>query len=146
MLQLADLLVNRINLLLKIACRPLLKFGIFGITGIIQFFKFSQCEASRLNLFDHQQMVNFNSGTTGIAHYIGAVIYRLTGISEEKGTQTILNLTTLPEHEKVSGQYFSEGKATRSSDLSYDLGIRKRLWSVSQALIQQYAPIDAVPT
>jgi NAD(P)-dependent dehydrogenase (short-subunit alcohol dehydrogenase family) len=90
---------------------------------------------------------NFNDGMKGIAHVIGALIYALIGISEEKGAQTTLYVATSPEVEGVSGKYFSQskqGKETPSSKLSYDMAIRRRLWEVSEELIQQNAPSGSV--
>ena len=80
---------------------------------------------------------NFNRGTKGIAHFIGEVVYFLTGISVEKGAQTTLHLATSPEVETVSGKYFSDSKPIPSSRLSYDVPIRQRLWNVSEQLIRQ---------
>jgi len=80
---------------------------------------------------------NFNDGMKGIAHVIGGVIYFLVGINAEKGARTTLYLATSPEVEGVSGKYFSNGKQTLSSRLSYDVAVRQRLWNVSQELLRQ---------
>jgi NAD(P)-dependent dehydrogenase (short-subunit alcohol dehydrogenase family) len=80
---------------------------------------------------------NFNRGTRGIAHLIGEVFYFFGGISSEKGAQTTLYLATSGEVEGVSGKYFSDRKETTSSRLSYDVGVRQRLWNISQELIRQ---------
>jgi NAD(P)-dependent dehydrogenase (short-subunit alcohol dehydrogenase family) len=83
---------------------------------------------------------NFNRGTRGIVHLLGEIIYFFAGIDVEKGAQTTLSVATSPELAGVSGKYFSQskqGKETPSSKLSYDVAIRRRLWEVSQALIEQ---------
>ncbi|HLZ61831.1 MAG TPA: SDR family oxidoreductase [Ktedonosporobacter sp.] len=80
---------------------------------------------------------NFNSGTKGITHFIGEVIYFFTGISVEKGAQTTLYVATSPDVEGVSGKYFSDRKEIASSKLSYDRAVRQRLWQVSEELIRQ---------
>jgi NAD(P)-dependent dehydrogenase (short-subunit alcohol dehydrogenase family) len=80
---------------------------------------------------------NFNSGTRGVAHVIGAVIYFFRGISAEEGAQTTLYLAASPEVEGMSGKYFSDCKEMPSSRLSYDVAIRQRLWTVSEELIGQ---------
>lgn len=90
---------------------------------------------------------NFNRGTKGIAHLIGEIVYFFTGISVEKGAQTTLYVATSPEVEGVSGKYFSQsngGKETPSSNLSYDLAIRQRLWEVSEELIRQHQDSQVV--
>ena len=88
---------------------------------------------------------NFNSGTKGMAHVIGEVVYFFSGISVEKGAQTTLYLATSAEVEKVSGKYFSDCKPISSSKLSYDVTIRRRLWNVSEELIRQNEPSRLIP-
>lgn len=87
----------------------------------------------------HPGMVasNFNDGMKALAHFIGALIYATMGISVEKGAQTTLYLATSPEVESVSGKYFSNSKETPSSERSYDLATRQRLWQVSEEVIRQ---------
>lgn len=88
---------------------------------------------------------NFNSGTKGMAHVIGEVVYFFSGISVEKGAQTTLYLATSAEAEKVSGKYFSDCKQISSSKLSYDVTIRQRLWNASEELIRQNEPSRFIP-
>ncbi|GHO55710.1 hypothetical protein KSB_41850 [Ktedonobacter robiniae] len=90
----------------------------------------------------HPGMVvsSFNSGTRGIVHLIGELCYFFGGIDVEKGAQTTLYVATSPELVRVSGKYFSQskqGKEAPSSKPSYDVAIRRRLWEVSEALIDQ---------
>jgi NAD(P)-dependent dehydrogenase (short-subunit alcohol dehydrogenase family) len=83
---------------------------------------------------------NFNNGMKGFMHAIGVLFYLIMGIDAEKGAQTTLYVATSPEVEGVSGKYFSQskqGKETPSSQRSYDVAIRRRLWEVSQELIRQ---------
>lgn len=90
----------------------------------------------------HPGMVisGFNSGTKGFVHLLGEVVYFFGGINVEKGAQTTLYVATSPDVEGVSGKYFSQskqGKETPSSQFSYDVAIRRRLWEVSEELIRQ---------
>jgi len=80
---------------------------------------------------------NFNRGTKGIAHIIGEIVYFFRGISVEKGARTTLYLATSPDVEQVSGKYFADCKPISSSDISYDMAIRNRLWEVSEELLDQ---------
>lgn len=80
---------------------------------------------------------NFNDGMRGIAHFVGGIIYALAGISVDKGAQTTLYLATSPELERMSGKYFADSKEKPSSKLSYDMAVRKRLWTVSEELLRQ---------
>ncbi len=88
---------------------------------------------------------NFNSGTKGMAHVIGEVVYFFRSISVEKGAQTTLYLATSPEVEGVSGKYFSNCKQIPSSKLSYDVTVRQRLWKVSEELIRQNELSHPIP-
>lgn len=91
-----------------------------------------------VNALDPGHVVsNFNNNTKGLMHVIAEVIYFFDGISPEKGAQTILYLATSPEVEGVSGKYFLNCKPILSSRRSYDVAVRQRLWSVSEALIRQ---------
>lgn len=93
-----------------------------------------------VNALDPGHVVsNFNNNTKGLMHLIAQVIYFFDGISPEKGAQTILYLATSPEVEGLSGKYFLNCKPIPSSRRSYDVAVRQRLWSVSEALIQQAA-------
>lgn len=59
---------------------------------------------------------------------------RIVGASPEKGAQTPLYLATSPEVEGVSGAYFENRSAVRSSPASYDGAVARRLWRVSAEL------------
>ena len=93
-----------------------------------------------VNALDPGHVVtNFNKSTKGLIHVIAQVIYFFDGISPEKGAQTILYLATSPEVEGMSGKYFLDSEPISSSRRSYDVAVRQRLWSVSDALIRQSA-------
>jgi NAD(P)-dependent dehydrogenase (short-subunit alcohol dehydrogenase family) len=56
----------------------------------------------------------------------------------EKGAETAVYLASSPEVEGVTGKYFKDKKALPSSSLSYDEGVQKRLWQVSQAALIRF--------
>lgn len=57
-------------------------------------------------------------------------------ISVEEGARCPIYLASSPEVEGVSGKYFNyDLKETRSSEESYDQGITRRLWDVSEKLV-----------
>ncbi len=90
-----------------------------------------------VNALDPGHVVsNFNKNTRGFMHFIAEVIYFFDGRSPEKGAQTILYLATSGEVANVSGKYFLNCKQISSSRKSYDVAVRQRLWSVSEALVQ----------
>jgi retinol dehydrogenase-14 len=59
---------------------------------------------------------------------------RMTGQTPEQGARLLIYLAASPEVEGVSGEYFSRGKSMRSSELTYDKEVARRLWQVSEEL------------
>jgi NAD(P)-dependent dehydrogenase (short-subunit alcohol dehydrogenase family) len=54
-----------------------------------------------------------------------------------KGADTIVWLATAPELEGVTGKYFFDRREKRGSRESQDPNVRKRLWTVSEQLIER---------
>lgn len=76
---------------------------------------------------------NFGKNLRGIA----GVFFRSFGFfmrTPEKGAETVLWLATASELNNVTGKYFLDKREIRSSKLSYDSGVAKRLWIVSAKL------------
>jgi NAD(P)-dependent dehydrogenase (short-subunit alcohol dehydrogenase family) len=61
---------------------------------------------------------------------------RYFAIGPEEGARTIIYLAASPEVAGVSGKYFVEERAVPSSPASYDEAAAKRLWEVSEQLVQ----------
>jgi len=59
-------------------------------------------------------------------------------LTPEQGAATPVYLASSPEVEGVSGDYFVKGRAKPSSLPSYDADARKRLWELSEALIDSH--------
>jgi NAD(P)-dependent dehydrogenase (short-subunit alcohol dehydrogenase family) len=55
--------------------------------------------------------------------------------SPEQGARTSIHLASSPDVEGVTGQFFTDGKARRSSRRSYDEAVGRRLWEVSSYLV-----------
>ncbi|GAA2489221.1 SDR family oxidoreductase [Terrabacter carboxydivorans] len=55
--------------------------------------------------------------------------------SPERGADTSVRLASSPELEGVSGRYFVNGRASRSSRASYDTEVAARLWCASAELV-----------
>jgi NAD(P)-dependent dehydrogenase (short-subunit alcohol dehydrogenase family) len=51
-----------------------------------------------------------------------------------EGSKTPVYLATAPELEKVTGKYFAKKKETRTTAVSYDPAIRKKLWQLSEQM------------
>jgi NAD(P)-dependent dehydrogenase (short-subunit alcohol dehydrogenase family) len=56
-------------------------------------------------------------------------------ISPAQGAATPVFLASSPAVEGVSGGYYEKGKAKRSSPRSYDVDARRRLWEMSEELV-----------
>lgn len=78
----------------------------------------------------------FKDGVTGFRRAIAYAVYGLIGISPEKGADTIVYLATSPNVANVTGKYFIKRKAVPSKGVSYDVALRKRLWTESEALLR----------
>ncbi len=61
----------------------------------------------------------------------------LFAVTPEEGAEGVANLATNPALETTSGQYFSGMKPARSSPVSYNRDIARRLWEISE---RQIAP------
>lgn len=85
---------------------------------------------------------NFNSNTKGVVHAIAGLVYAVAGISAEEGAKTSVYLASSPEVEGVSGKYFYKCKEKESSRLSHDKDVGRRLWKVSEEIIQKKIGID----
>jgi len=59
---------------------------------------------------------------------------RVVAMSPRQASETIVYLASSSEVEGVSGKYFVNKKARRSSEISYDAGIGGHLWQVSQVM------------
>ena len=53
----------------------------------------------------------------------------------EQGASTVVHLACSPEVDGVTGAYFANRRAKRSSKASYDRDLARRLWEVSSALV-----------
>lgn len=60
--------------------------------------------------------------------------FNLFCISVEEGAKTNIYLASSPDVEGVTGKYFNECKAIRSSKLSNDEDVAQRLWKISEEL------------
>lgn len=56
-------------------------------------------------------------------------------LTPEEGADTQIWLATSPEVEGITGKYFVQRRDTRSSDISYDQGVARRLWDVSAKMV-----------
>jgi retinol dehydrogenase 14 len=76
---------------------------------------------------------NFGSGVSGV---LGFMVRALRPVmkSPEQGAETSIYLASSPEVEGLSGRYFVNKAEIRSSGVSYDAGLARRLWEESADL------------
>jgi NAD(P)-dependent dehydrogenase (short-subunit alcohol dehydrogenase family) len=80
------------------------------------------------------------TGVTSNALHPGVIGTKLLHVSfagggpVEEGAQTPVFLATSPEVASTTGQYYSNRRPERSSTLSYDEQLAKRLWDISEEL------------
>jgi NAD(P)-dependent dehydrogenase (short-subunit alcohol dehydrogenase family) len=81
----------------------------------------------------HPGMVKSNLGRD--SGLVMRFFFRLLGSSPEKGARTSVYLASSPEVEEVTGEYFSNCMAQRSSGESYDMETAERLWKAAEAYV-----------
>lgn len=57
-------------------------------------------------------------------------------ITPARGAEPVVFLASSPQVEGMSGGYFQRSRAARSSKRSYDVSTRKRLWELSETLVE----------
>ncbi len=75
-------------------------------------------------------------GNSGAGLKVFSALFGWTMRSPEKGAETVIYLATSPEVEGVSGKYFKDKKAVRSSAVSNDQELSARLWKSSESLVK----------
>lgn len=79
---------------------------------------------------------NFGRSNGGVWNMFMPVV-QLFAISPEKGAATSLHLATSPAVAGVTGQYFDKQRAVASSPASHDTAAQRRLWEVSEELVEK---------
>jgi hypothetical protein len=59
-------------------------------------------------------------------------------LSPEEGADNTIYLASSPEVDGVTGEYYVKRERGQSSPLSYDEGVARRLWEVSENLTQHH--------
>jgi NAD(P)-dependent dehydrogenase (short-subunit alcohol dehydrogenase family) len=72
----------------------------------------------------------FGANNGGIFTFI-PLLARIIGVNEDKGAETSIYLASSPDVEGVSGAYYSEGRLSKSKQISYDRAAQQRLWEIS---------------
>lgn len=80
----------------------------------------------------------FSHNNTGGLMSRGLKLLQKVGAKKpEQGAKTSVYLASSPDVEGVSGQYFADSKAVRSSKASYDTAAQQRLWELSSRIVER---------
>ncbi|NND10614.1 MAG: SDR family oxidoreductase [Flavobacteriaceae bacterium] len=79
---------------------------------------------------------NFRKNNGWLRFYVRKFVKKeLTAV---EGSQTMIYLATSPEVAGITGDYFEKEKQKKSSDLSYDKELAKKLWEVGEPMIKEF--------
>ena len=73
-------------------------------------------------------------GDLGVLGTIAMPLARPFAISQEKGALTSIYLSTSPDLDGITGQYFVKGKAVKPAAAALDDEAAVRLWEISEKL------------
>lgn len=79
---------------------------------------------------------NFGNNNSGFARGSINAAKSLFAINVEKGARTNVYLASSKDVEGISGKYFNKCKPVKSSDVSYNDDDQKRLWEMSENIIE----------
>jgi len=70
------------------------------------------------------------------------IIFKLMGKDPKIGAETSIYLSSSPDVENITGEYFAKKIIKRSSKESYDMDLAKKLWDVSEKYLNNYLKSD----
>ncbi len=77
-----------------------------------------------------------NGGLMGVGLSLFHIVASPFLLNPAKGAETSIHLASSPDVENVSGEYFVKKEAVPSNDVSNDLDVARKLWDVSEQLVQ----------
>ena len=83
----------------------------------------------------------FGMNNGGLMSVAMRVVQHFGARSPEKGARTGLYLASSPQVENVTGQYFADERALKSSPASYDRAAAARLWTLSAQMTHLAQPV-----
>jgi NAD(P)-dependent dehydrogenase (short-subunit alcohol dehydrogenase family) len=88
-------------------------------------------------LFPGPTRTRFGNNLDGLAALFGLFMQNFPFLaSPEKGARTAIYLASSPEVAGVTGRFYVRCREVRTKPVTHDVGIARRLWSVSEALSQ----------
>lgn len=85
----------------------------------------------------HPGFVDINLGSQNeLVRMVMSLVHFLFAKSAKEGAETPIYLASSPVVENVTGKYFIDKEPARSSEESYDLEARRKLWEVSEEMCE----------
>ncbi|MFW9878592.1 MAG: SDR family oxidoreductase [Candidatus Thorarchaeota archaeon] len=87
----------------------------------------------------HPGFVKTNFGNHGVKKYLKPFYKFITlfAMNVEKGAKTSIYLASSSEVENITGKYFIKSKSVKSSEISYNLELQKKLWQISEGIFAE---------
>lgn len=79
---------------------------------------------------------NLVASNGGIFKWLVQPLFNLQAIGVKDGAATVVYLASSPEVEGVTGKYFDRCRERKSSRASYDEAAQKKLWKVSEEMVE----------
>jgi NAD(P)-dependent dehydrogenase (short-subunit alcohol dehydrogenase family) len=79
--------------------------------------------------------IGLNTGP--VLKHLVRLVQSTSGKTPEDGAEIILYLASAEESSAIRGKFFMEGKAVKSSPISYDEEIARQLWELSESMTVQ---------
>ncbi len=78
--------------------------------------------------------IGHNTGP--VLKYFVQLVQKMGGKTPEEGAETMIYLASAGEAGEISGKFFVDQKAVKSSAISYDKQTAQRLWEISDMMVQ----------
>jgi hypothetical protein len=75
--------------------------------------------------------------TGPVLKHLVRLVQSVSRKTPEDGAETMIYLASAEEVGEISGRFFMEGEAVKSSAISYDEKVAQRLWEVSDRMTQE---------
>jgi len=81
---------------------------------------------------------------TGVPRLVVGLLKSIYFVYPEAGAETLVYAASSSDLDSVSGRFFESCRHRRTKPITYDLGIARRLWSMSEALSRCPSPGECV--
>ena len=88
----------------------------------------------------HPGFINSNFGSNNSGFFVNLFnLYKnYAGSSLDEGAKTSVYLASSKDVDSISGNYYVKSLKTRSSKISYDLSLQKKVWNISNEYLSKF--------